>query len=122
MISVMGVLYQPIIEKPISLFYNSEVLHTASNYSYKPGQSGTEYVFYLEKTEGVYEQLNFIETVGLPTFFYLGIIMLIGIIRKKLFKRKDRDYSKGIFKKNPKLILWAKAADEKSRNKGKDFK
>ncbi len=117
MFTVMGVVYQPIIEKPIEIFYNGNVTHTATDYSYKPGQSGTEYEFYIEREDRGYDRLGMLESIGLPTLFYFGIFTFIGIIRRKFLRKKTRDYNSSIFQKRPDLVEKLKTMDEKNKNK-----
>lgn len=116
MISVIGmVVDQRIVEYPIELYYNMDVDHTSEDYSYKPGQSGTEYTFYIH--DGLEsKELGVVHILFIPAFFYWFFINLIGLLRRlfipqrislkpskddynpdipvKLFRRKTREEKK----------------------------
>lgn len=84
MIGAIGVaVYQQALEKPISLYYGTEVMHTSMDYSYKPGQHGTHYDFYITKN-GQTEKLGIFTLIFIPTVFYASIITLIGLLRRVL--------------------------------------
>ena len=89
MISVMGVVYLPIIEKPLSLYYKADITHTAENYSYKPGQSGTAFEFYIKRKDAGYERLPFFQSFAIPTLFYSGILIFLNLIWLLVKRKKD---------------------------------
>lgn len=90
MISVMGVAYLPIIEKPLSIYYKSEITHTTQHYSYKPGQSGTAFEFYIKRNDAGYEQLDFFNVFAIPTLFYAALLISLNLLWL-LVKKKDPD-------------------------------
>ena len=110
----MGVLYLRIIEKPLEIYYKSEITHTAEHYSYKPGQSGTSFEFYIKRPDTGYDRLPFFQTLAIPTVFYLGILLFLNLFwslvkSKKNKDRSDKSARNEEFKKFSKLILSKKS-------------
>ncbi len=89
MIAVVGgVIFQSIIEMPTELYYNAEVNYTSHDYSYKPGQSGTTYQFYIKRDGRGYQELDIFPSIGVPTLFYFALLSLIGLFRFFLNRNK----------------------------------
>ncbi len=88
MIGVIGIgVYQQAVKKPIALYYGADISHSSTDYSYKPGQQGTHYDFYLNKN-GESEKLSTMTLLFIPAILYFSFITLIGILRRVLIPNK----------------------------------
>lgn len=123
MFTVLGVIYQPIIEKPLEIYYGADVTHTATDYSYKPGQQGTTYEFYLAREDRGFTPIGMFQSVGIPALFYLAVFTLIGLVRRLVKKPRPFDENHPYFSKmqNPDARAKILRFQEKQMSTSKRF-
>lgn len=80
-IMAITVMFPILIETPLSWYMSTDVTHTASSFSYKPGATSTEYNYYYQLNDGSYEKLNIIIMFALPAMFYTGVLVVLANIR-----------------------------------------
>ena len=76
-VSALGVLFKFPISLPNQLFFNRDIAYTSTHYSYKPGQSGTSYDFFIQNSDGLYVALPLVLVLLLAFLFYFGIFSAI---------------------------------------------
>lgn len=104
MISVIGMAtFQDVVEVPLAKYYGTEVTHTSEDYSYKPGQHGTNFTFFIRE-QGKLRELGVFKLLFIPALFYWPIITFIGLLRRITMNRKISLTAKDLHNRSAKLF------------------
>lgn len=93
-VTALGVLFKYPILIPLQLFFMRATTYTSSQYSYKPGQVGWTYDFFVMNDAGLYVEVGLIIVMVIAFLFYVGFFSGISTIlqlTKRQFKEAKRD-------------------------------
>ncbi|WP_375580817.1 hypothetical protein ABWH96_07310 [Marivirga tractuosa] len=93
-ITVLGLLLKTPILYPLELIFNRTTEYTSTNYSYKPGQSGYTFDFYILNDDHLFVHLSTGLVMILVFLFYVGLFSGISaflLVTRQKLKAAKRD-------------------------------
>lgn len=94
-VSILGILLKFFITLPNRLFFNRLIAYTSTHYSYKPGQNGWTFDFFILNNDGLYIALPLLLVIFIAFIFYFGVLSAIAAFLN--FKAQNTQLAKRDF-------------------------
>ncbi|CAM1369508.1 membrane hypothetical protein [Tenacibaculum litoreum] len=94
-VSILGILLKFFITIPNRLFFNRLIAYTSTHYSYKPGQNGWTFDFFVLNNDGLYVALPLLLVIFIAFIFYFGVFSAIAAFLN--FKAQNTQLAKRDF-------------------------
>lgn len=94
-VSILGILLKFFITIPNRLFFNRPIAYTSTHYSYKPGQNGWTFDFFVLNNDGLYVALPLLLVIFIALIFYFGVFSAIAAFLN--FKAQNTQLAKRDF-------------------------